>query len=150
MELATQAANERPAIAGESRRQPRRRVERLGQLHELFRVEASATGRPLDPRPDVVRPTDARPAPFLEQRSGLVRFVEPARDDNRIRLRLERFGQPATGRERGQLGEAGANLRELEEDERTRVHQPPSGGPETLGLRATARRHGRWAHPSPA
>jgi thioredoxin reductase (NADPH) len=51
-------AQERPAIVGQGRREPGRRVEGLGQLEELRGLEAAAARGALDGGSDVVRRAD--------------------------------------------------------------------------------------------
>ena len=96
-------------------------------------LQAAAAGGALHPRPDVVRRADADAGALAQQRAGLVRLVEAAVDEDRVRLRLERLGEPAAGRERGQLREPGADLRELEQRDGALVHQAPSAGTRSPG-----------------
>ncbi len=62
------------------------------------------------------------PGSILQQRAGLIRLVEPAADDHRIRRRLEGLGDPTGRLERGVLGQPLTNGRELEQGERSSIH----------------------------
>ena len=108
-------------------------------------------------RADVVGGSDPHSRPLGQEGPGLVRLVEGAANDDRIALGDEALGQPARGRELGLLGEALADQREFEEDDRAGVHpgQPgpgaaASGGRESDGWPAIASRHGADAQGSPA
>ena len=118
-------AQERPAVVGEERGQPRGCIEGLRDLEELRRLEAPAAGRALHGRTDVTGRPDPRAGPLLEERPRLVGLVEPARHDDRVVRRLERLGQAARGRERGGLGEPRPDRRELEQGQRAFVHRRP-------------------------
>jgi hypothetical protein len=84
-----------PAIVGKRGREAIRRIQRLGELEELRWIEPATAGRPLDRGPDVVRRPDPDARSLFEQRTRLVRFVEAARDDHRIRRRFERLRESA-------------------------------------------------------
>jgi hypothetical protein len=153
VELAADLAQQRPALVGEGRREAGCGVERVGDLQELGGLETPAADRALGPRSDVVARADPDPGTVAQERPSLVRLVEGAGDEDRVRLRLQRVGQPARRRERGQLRESLADLRELEEDERALVHQRVVAGrrgPEMDGDAASISRHGCRAHGSPA
>ncbi len=122
MELVTELAQQRPALVGERRRQPRGRIEGVGDRQELFRIEPPATDRAFDRRADIMRRTDAHTRVVRQERPRLVGLVELARDDDRIRRRLERLGQPTRRWERGGRRQPVADERELEKGLGARVH----------------------------
>ncbi len=95
VEIARQGVQQGPPVVLEVRGEAARRVQRVGDLEELGRVEPSAAHRALNRRPDVVRAADPDPRSLREQRPGLVRLVESPGDDDRIRRRLERLGGAA-------------------------------------------------------
>ena len=111
MQLAAEVAEQRPPLVGKRRGEPRRRVERLRDLEEVGRIEPTAPGGTLDPRPDVVRRPDPDPRPILEQRPSLVRLIEATRHDHPVTRRFERLGKPPRRIELGGVGEALADLR---------------------------------------
>src|SRR5919201_1755942 len=146
MKLTAELTQQRPPLVGEGGGQTGGGVERVRDLDELGRIEATATRGAFDPRSDVVRRTDTHARPLAEEVAGLVGLVEPASDDDRVAARLERLCETATWRERRVIGQPGANLGKLEQDERAGVHQGRSGGPETDGWSAMANRHGFAIH----
>ncbi len=151
MELATEVAQQCAALVRERRGESRGRVQGVGDLEELAGIEPSAARGALDRGADVVGAADPDPGSLLEQRADLVGLVELAGDDDRVRRRLERFGESAGWRERGGVGEPLADERELEQVLRAGVHQPETArGPETDGWPTMANRHGRAAQSSPA
>ena len=93
------------------------------------------------------------PGALLEQLPRLVGLVERAGDDHRVRGGLELLGQPPRRVEGRLLGQAGADLRELEEGDRAGVHGragQEARGPLRDGLPATVSRHGIETQGSPA
>ena len=155
VELAPEVAQQRPALVGERRRQPRGRIERVGDLEELGRLQPSATRGPLDRRADVAGRSDPDARPLLDERPRLVGLVERAGDDDRVIGRLERLGQPARRPERGGRREPCPDGRELEQHERALVHGLPAGqrvrvGPDSDRWPRSTKRHGSAAHGSPA
>ncbi len=154
VELAPELAQQRAPVVGQRRRQPGGRIEGVGDLEELGRVQAAAAGRALDGRPDVAGGADADARPLLDERPGLVGLVEHPAHHDRVARRLEGRGQPSRGAERGGLRQPVADRRELEQRLRSCVHRPvrqrPAAGPETDGWPRSTRRHGRFAHGSPA
>ena len=93
------------------------------------------------------------PGPLLEQLPGLVGLVEAARDDDRVRRRLERLREAARRIERRLLREAGPDRRELEQRDRARVHavlHRQARRRLSDGLPGTVKRHGTEAQGSPA
>ena len=76
MQLARELVQQRPAIVGENRGEPRRRVERVGDLEELERFEAPAACRAFDGRPDVACRADPDAGSLLDERACLVRLFE--------------------------------------------------------------------------
>ena len=141
---APEVAEQRPPLVGERRREAGGRVEGLGDLEELRRVEAAAAHGPADPRLDVVGRPDAHPGAVLEQLPGLVGLVQAAPDDDRVVGRLEGLGEAARRLERRLLGEPGADGRELEERDRAGVHHLRARRLSD-GLPATRNRHGTAA-----
>ena len=135
VELVTELAQQRPALVGERCRQPRGRVERVGDRQELFRVEPAAADRAFDRWADVMRRTDAHARTVRQERTRLVGLVEPARHDDRIGRRLQRLGQASRRRERRGRRQPVADERELEKGLGARVHRPTSGraGPTPIG-----------------
>ena len=89
MDLAGQGMEERTAIVGEAGLEASGSIEGVGELEELGRIEATAAGRPLDRRADIAGGTNPDARPLDEQRPRLVRLVEGAGDDGRLRRRLE-------------------------------------------------------------
>src|SRR6185503_1878236 len=89
VELTTELTQQRPALIRERRGQAGRRVERLGELEELARVEPATARRALDRRTDVVRGSDPDARSLLEQGPSLIGLLEAARDDDRVARRLE-------------------------------------------------------------
>jgi hypothetical protein len=94
VQLATQVAQQRPALVRERGRQPGGGVERVGHLDELLGVEPATARGALDRRTDVARGPDPDARPLLEQRPGLVGLVQRPGHDDRVARRLERLGQP--------------------------------------------------------
>ncbi len=150
VELPTEVAQERPTLLGKGGPEPGDRVERVGDPQEVARIEPAAPRRPADPRADVVRGADADRRAFAEECPGLVGLVERPSDDDRVVRRLERLGQPASGREGRRGGQPLAHGRELEQADRLDVHQAGARGPDSEPLPAMANRHGRLVHGSPA
>ena len=70
VELAAQVVEQRPAVVGEDGLEPGGRVEGVGELEELARVEPASAGRPLDRRADVVGRADADAGPLLTGARG--------------------------------------------------------------------------------
>ena len=70
MQVLGEGAQQRAALVGEARGQPRRGIERVGDLEELRRFEASAARRALDRRADVVGAADPDAGSLLEERRG--------------------------------------------------------------------------------
>jgi hypothetical protein len=128
VELAGEGVEQRPAVVRQRRLQPGRRIEGVGELEELARVEPASPRRPLDGRADVVRRADAGARPLAEELADLVGLVEGPGDDYRLVARLERFGEAPRRRERRRGGEALADLGELEQLERSRVHVAVQAG----------------------
>ena len=149
MQLAAELAQQRPPLVGQRRRQPGGRVERLGDLEELGRVEPAAAGRALDRRPDVVGRPDPDARPLLDQAAGLVGLVERPRDDDRVARRLERLGQPPRRRERGGLRQPVADRGELEQDQRAGIHERCRLSRPETGRTATGGRARRTATGAP-
>ena len=122
MELAGEVPEERPAILGEGRPKPRRRLDRVGDLEELGRVEPATARRAVHGRGDVVRRADADARALLEQGPRLVGLIQTTCHDHKVCTREKCFRQPPARPERGQAGEPVANDRELEERDRPGVH----------------------------
>ncbi len=94
MQVAGEIAQERATVVGDDGRQPRGRIEGLRDLQELGGFQASAADRTADRRSDVAGGTDPGPRTLAEERSRLVRLVEPTSDDDRVARRLEGLRQP--------------------------------------------------------
>jgi hypothetical protein len=122
VKVAAELTEQRPPLVREGRLESRGCVERLGDLEELGRVEAPASSRALRPRTDVVGRADTDTRTVAQQAAGLVGLVEATGDEDRVALRRQRLGQAARRPERRVLGEALADLRELEQDEGSFVH----------------------------
>ena len=163
VQFASQLVEEGAPIVDEDGGQPRRRIEGLGKLEELERLQAAATGRPLDPRPDVARRADADARPVLDQRPRLVRLVEAAGDHDRIGARARAPRPDAAMAEGGRVGQPGTDQGELEQGQRPAVHLRRLAAGSAAGLGAsgprradtdrlprTTNRQGRDAHGSPA
>ena len=93
MQVATEVAQERPSVVGEDGAEPRGRIDRVGDLEEVGRIQPAAAHGALDRRTDVVSAADAHGRPFLQEGEGLVRLVQPACDDQRLVRRLQRLGK---------------------------------------------------------
>jgi hypothetical protein len=163
VELPGERVEERPPVVGERRPQAGRRVQRVGDLEELGRVQTPSASCSLHGRSDVVGAADADAGPLGEERADLVGLVEGPGDDHGLAARLQSLGKASRRRERGRVGESLADLRELEQLQRTMIHGQPVGRgrrgrplvpeapvPETLGWPAIANRQGWLAHGSPA
>src|SRR5207245_10101658 len=97
------------------RLEPRGRVEGIGELEELGRLEPTTPRRTLDRRSDVTGGADPDPGPLREQGPGLVGLVEAAGDHDRVAGWQQGVREASRRRERGLIGQAVADLRELEE-----------------------------------
>lgn len=147
VELPPQLAQQGSALVGERRGQAGGRIEGLGDLEELPRLQPPAPRGPLDRRTDITSRPDPDTRSFLDEPARLVRLIQPARDDDRVVRGLERLGQSARGPERGRRRESRPDGRELEQAERTLIHrravdQRAEAGPETDGCPRSIRRHG--------
>ena len=129
VELARELAQQRPAFLGQDPGQPAGRLEGLGDLEEVGRIQAAAPGCPLDPRPDVVGRADPGAGALAQQPPGLVGLVQAPAHDRGLVGRLEGLGEAPAGSEAGVVGEARPDRPELEQLDRLGVHQP-----DTLGV----------------
>ncbi len=144
VEVVPQLAKQRASVIGEDGGQSGRRVQRVGDLEEVRRLQASTASGPVDPWADVVGAADTDGRPFLEQRERLVGLVERAGDDHGLAGGFERFGQPPGWAESGRSGKPLADERELEQDGRTLIHR--TGDQSST----TEKRHGTSVHGDPA
>ena len=92
MDLASQIAQKRPAIAAERLTESRRSLQGLGDIQEVPRLEAAATHGTLDPGQDVLAAPDPRAGMLRHERARLRGFLEAAGHDDPIGGRLERLG----------------------------------------------------------
>ena len=138
MQRSPELAQQLPPLVGERGPQASRGVQCFGQLQELAGLQAAPPRSPFDGRTDVVRRADSHRRPLRKEGPGLVGLVEAARDDHRIRRRLQCFRQPSTGREGCRIGQSRPDLRKLEQLDRAGVHdrQRVPRGPDSAGLSA--------------
>ena len=145
MEVNRQLPKERPSIFCKDEAQSPGRVNGVGQLQELRRLQAATTAGTIDRWADVVRSTDADTWPFLDQGACLVRFVERSRHDDRLMARFKGLGQQASRPERRMCREPLPDERKLEQVLRSPVHREVSRLPEAGGQTRPGYRQGQVA-----
>ena len=145
MELLAKLAQERAALLGQDRSEPAGRLEGLGDLDEVGRIQPATPARPLNPGSDVVGRADPSRGSLAQQATGLVRLIERPSDQDRLVRRFEGIGEPPARAKAGVIGQACPDQPELQEADRLRVHQP-----DTLGCPLIAKRHGSSIQGCPA
>ena len=95
--LARQIAQKRPSVAAQRLTEPRGRLQRVGDLQEVRRVQPSAACRPLDPRRDVLCAADTGARMLADERTRLRRLLDTPAHDHGVGGGLQRLGQAAPG-----------------------------------------------------
>ena len=160
-ERAAAARCARPSSCSSGRRSLAQRVARAAPRRSSVSSDVqqlSGSSRPPRAARSMAGPMSRAPpmptsGPLGEEVARLVGLVEPARDDDRVRARLERLGQPARRREARWPRRAARGWRELEQLDglaRPSLRCPPGTAARATGGRAGRSATGASAQSGPA